>query len=99
MTKHLRVALAMGGGTSQGTFSGVAVTEGLKLLALYGDNGHPPKSLEIDAISGASAGTLTLAILMRSLLTPLEKSKRAAAEARLVQWHPDVDKLVSCTRS
>ncbi len=85
MGKSIRVALAMGGGTSQGTFSGVALTEALKLLVLYGDGGKPCEDVTIDAMSGASAGSITLAILLRTLMVPVEHE--ATADARLKRLH------------
>jgi predicted acylesterase/phospholipase RssA len=83
----------MGGGTSQGTFSGVALTEALKLLVLHGDGGKPPDSIEIDAVSGASAGSLTLAILLRTLLTPRSSAEDEAISRQVDALHPDAVRL------
>ncbi|PHN00825.1 hypothetical protein CRP01_40275 [Flavilitoribacter nigricans DSM 23189 = NBRC 102662] len=60
----------MGGGVSLGTFSGAALTEILKLFILYGRDktGEPYDRIVVDSFSGASAGAISLAILMRSLL-------------------------------
>ncbi len=60
----------MGGGVSLGSFSGAALTEILKLLVLYGRdrNGDPYEEVILDSMSGSSAGAISLAILMRSLL-------------------------------
>ena len=60
----------MGGGVSLGTFSGAALTEVLKLFLLFGldKTGKPYDSVVLDSFSGASAGAISLAILMRSLL-------------------------------
>lgn len=70
MAKKLKVCLAMGGGVSLGTFSGAALTEALKVLVLYGrsSDGIKYDSIEIDGMSGASAGSIALAIMMRSLI-------------------------------
>ena len=69
-SKKLKVCLAMGGGVSLGSYSGAALTEALKLLVLYGqDNeGKPYSSVEVDGMSGASAGSIALAIMMRCLI-------------------------------
>lgn len=68
--KILKVCLAMGGGVSLGSYSGAALTEALKLLILTGQDsdGKPYKSVEVDGMSGASAGSIALAIMMRCLV-------------------------------
>lgn len=68
--KTLRISLAMGGGVAMGTFSGAALTESLKLLLLFGKDrdGNEYKTLELDSMSGASAGAISLAILLRTLV-------------------------------
>lgn len=70
MAKKLKICLAMGGGVSLGTFSGAALTEALKVLVLYGRDteGNAYESVEIDGMSGASAGSIALAIMMRCLI-------------------------------
>lgn len=70
MAKKLKICLAMGGGVSLGTFSGAALTEALKVLVLYGRDkkGDQYDSVEIDGMSGASAGSIALAIMMRCLI-------------------------------
>jgi hypothetical protein len=70
MAKRLKICLAMGGGVSLGSYSGAALTEALKLLILYGrDNeGDQYSSVEVDGMSGASAGSIALAIMMRCLI-------------------------------
>lgn len=70
MAKKLKICLAMGGGVSLGTFSGAALTEALKLLLLYGqDNGGISyDDMEVDGMSGASAGSISLALMMRALI-------------------------------
>lgn len=68
--KTLKVGLAMGGGVSLGTFSGAALTESLKLLLLYGRDrdGNLYERVELDCMSGASAGAISLALLLRALI-------------------------------
>lgn len=70
MSKKLKICLAMGGGVSLGTFSGAALTEALKLLVLYGQDkeGNVYEKVEVDGMSGASAGSIALAIMMRCLI-------------------------------
>lgn len=60
----------MGGGVSLGTFSGAALTESLKLLLLFGrdGDGNEYSGIEVDSMSGASAGSIALAIMLRALL-------------------------------
>ena len=70
MGKTLRVCLAMGGGVSLGTYSGAGLTEALKLLVIYGkdkDN-NPYDRVVVDGMSGASAGAISLGILLRCLI-------------------------------
>jgi len=75
MGKTLRVGFAMGGGVSLGTFSGAALSEAIKLLLLEGryteDEGKTWKCYEnivIDVFSGASAGAMSLLIMLRGLV-------------------------------
>lgn len=70
MGKTLRVCLAMGGGVSLGSFSGSALTEGLKLLILYGkdSNKEPYDNVIVDGMSGASAGAIALTIMLKCLI-------------------------------
>ncbi len=73
--KALRVCLAMGGGVSLGTFSGAALTESLKLLIIYGkyiEEDNVKKLIQyddiiVDGMSGASAGTVALTVMLRCL--------------------------------
>jgi predicted acylesterase/phospholipase RssA len=68
--KTLRLTFAMGGGVSLGSFSGAALTEILRALVLHGQDreGKPYDRVVLDSMSGASAGAIALAILMRSLM-------------------------------
>jgi hypothetical protein len=68
--KTLRLTFAMGGGVSLGSFSGAALTEILRALVLHGQDrdGTPYDRVVLDSMSGASAGAIALAILMRSLM-------------------------------
>ena len=60
----------MGGGVSLGAFSGSALTEALKLLLIEGldDEGRRYTHIELDSMSGASAGAVSLAIMLSCLL-------------------------------
>ena len=92
MSRELRLAFAMGGGVSLGTFSGAALTEAMKLAVLYGaypsrENGRTTWTsydrVVVDVFSGASAGAMALAAMLRSLVhqTP-EQQQRAEEELR-----------------
>lgn len=75
MGKTLRVGFAMGGGVSMGTFSGVALGEALKLLLLFGgrregDQLSPYEDVVVDVFSGASAGAMSLLLMLRGLAKP-----------------------------
>ena len=75
----------MGGGVSLGTFSGAALSEAVKQQIVYGqyDTGAidkdgrpifaPYDKIEIDVFSGASAGAISLAIMLRVLVNPRDK--------------------------
>ncbi len=71
---ELRLAFAMGGGVSLGVFSGAALGETLKMavLSTVKFNNVPPQysKVEVDVFSGASAGSLSLALMLRTLLAP-----------------------------
>ncbi len=68
--KKLKLSFAMGGGVSLGAFSGAALTEALKLLLIGGldDEGRRYTHIELDSMSGASAGAVSLCIMLSSLL-------------------------------
>ncbi|NIR30309.1 MAG: hypothetical protein GWN84_13560 [Gammaproteobacteria bacterium] len=70
MGREIRIALIMGGGVSLGTFSGGALAEVVRLLARTGATREDGEKIEpkIDVMAGASAGSLTLAILFAELL-------------------------------
>lgn len=74
MARGVRIALIMGGGVSLGSFSGGALGEALRLLegfpATRSDGGGPAQPLvpKIDVVTGASAGSMTLGIMLRQLL-------------------------------
>src|SRR5690349_21716419 len=88
MARTLRLGFAMGGGVSLGTFSGAALAEAIKLAILrgrYTDNNRVPRPydrVEIDVFSGASAGAMALAIMLRWCVHQTE-GQRAAAEESL----------------
>lgn len=84
-TKTLRLGFIMGGGVSLGTFSGAALSEAIKQQLVYGQyntgeldaDGQPIykayEKIEIDVFSGASAGAISLAIMLRILVNPKDK--------------------------
>lgn len=79
MTKTLRLGFVMGGGVSLGTFSGAALSEAIKQLIVHGqyDSGKKDAQgqpiyryydkIEIDVFSGASAGAISLGLMLRIL--------------------------------
>ena len=85
MGKTLRLGFVMGGGVSLGTFSGAALSEAIKQQIVYGQydteekdsDGNkiyaPYDKVEIDVFSGASAGAISLAIMLRILVNPRDK--------------------------
>lgn len=92
MPKELRLAFAMGGGVSLGTFSGAALTEALKLAVLRGGfaaNGGTEAYARVivDVFSGASAGAMSLAAMLRSLIAPAP-SDLAKAREFIVKRYP-----------
>lgn len=87
MAKTLRLGFVMGGGVSLGTFSGAALAEAIKQQLVYGhyhtgqkdEEGKPIYAkydkVEIDVFSGASAGAISLAVMLRVLINPKDKYK------------------------
>jgi len=72
--KQLRIAFALGGGVSLGTFSGAALTEALKNLmvtAYLGEQDYD--DVVIDVFSGASAGAIALTVLIRMMISYEDK--------------------------
>lgn len=65
----LKLGFAMGGGVSLGTFNAGALSQSIKLAIVYGKdkNGELFDSVEIDVFSGASAGSISLALMLRAL--------------------------------
>ena len=79
----LKLAFAMGGGVSLGTFSGSALTEAIKLAVLNAIEGNAGyDKVKIDVFSGASAGSLSLAVMLRALSWRTQEEEEAA-ESRL----------------
>jgi len=72
MGKVLRLGFAMGGGVSLGTFCGAGLTEAIKLLILFGKDadGNPYDSVKVDVFSGASAGAMSLGMMLKTLADP-----------------------------
>jgi len=84
MGTTLRVGFAMGGGVSLGTFNGAALSQALKLLLLRGvdRSGTRYERVAVDVFSGASAGSMSLAIMLRGLVHP-DPERMAVARHRL----------------
>lgn len=88
--RELRLAFAMGGGVSLGTFSGAALGEVIKLAVLKGGYYEDPRRrtnfrrydrIVIDVFSGASAGAMSLAIMLRCLVHRTPEQEAAATAA------------------
>lgn len=85
MGRLLRLGFVMGGGVSLGTFSGAALAETIKQQLVYGQYNtgeldatgqpifQPYERIEIDVLSGASAGAISLALLLRVLSNPKDQ--------------------------
>lgn len=72
MGKTLKMAFAMGGGVSLGSFSGAGLAEAIKQAVLNGgyvdgDEFKRYDDVVVDVFSGASAGSMSLAIMLRGL--------------------------------
>ncbi len=67
--RTLRVALCMGGGVSLGSFSGGAVGEVVRLLREMRNTDEFDR-VEFDVFSGASAGALSLGLMIKTLAHP-----------------------------
>jgi hypothetical protein len=99
MGKKLKVAFAMGGGASLGAFSGGAMAEVLRQLHANLDRSSYD-AVEIDVLSGASAGGMTLGLLVRGLADAHNDSDAAAVERvrtlmrRAWVEEIDIDRLV-----
>lgn len=98
MSRELRLAFAMGGGVSLGTFSGAALSEAIKLAILYGkypENGsrHRYDRVVIDVFSGASAGAMSLAAMLRTLVHRTEEQEQRAERnlRRILKEEYDVE--------
>lgn len=87
----LKLAFAMGGGVSLGAFSGSALTEAIKLALLRIVKKQADyEDVEIDVFSGASAGSLALAVMLRAL-TWRTADEEKSAQASLRKLHPEVE--------
>lgn len=93
MGKVLKLGFAMGGGVSLGSFSGASLTESIKLALLYGVDSekNPYDKVEIDVFSGASAGAMSLGVMLKALAFPSKDvDKRKTAWRKLVSdYHID----------
>ena len=91
--KKLKVGIVMGGGVSLGSFTGGALAEITRQLR---DNLNPElySRAEIDVLSGASAGGMTLAMLLRVLANPEGfPDEKIVQKARDSQYDAWVDKI------
>jgi predicted acylesterase/phospholipase RssA len=98
MSRELRLAFAMGGGVSLGSFSGATLAEAIKLALLFGtyeeDGKHRPyRRVVIDVFSGASAGAMALGSMLRILThrTPDQTDRAAKNLARRLKTDYGLD--------
>jgi hypothetical protein len=94
MGKILKVGLVMGGGVSLGAFNGGAIAQ---IVSQLHSNLNPKvyDRAEIDVLSGASAGGLTLALLLRFLANPeslpVERVVEGVERAQREAWVDKID--------
>ena len=87
---ELRVALAMGGGVSLGSFCGGAVGESMKQL--LENPAEKFDSVRFDVFSGASAGAMSLGLLVHTLAHPdFAKNTDAPLNRQREAWVERVD--------
>jgi len=79
MSKNLRLGFIMGGGVSLGSFSSAALCESIKQLLVYAEyedeagQKKPYERIEIDVLTGSSAGAISLGIMLRGLANPRDQ--------------------------
>lgn len=85
----------MGGGVSLGTFCGASLAQALKLLIVYGRDreGRPYDDIVVDVFSGASAGALSLAAMLRGLLARTTEQERKAEQTLDTEFGADLAAL------
>ena len=91
--KELRLSFSMGGGVSRGAFSGAALTEAMKLAILRGKDksGKLYRKVVVDVFSGASAGALSLGIMLRYLVNHSDSLRNDAKRKLQELFHNDSD--------
>ncbi|MFC1523597.1 patatin-like phospholipase family protein [Thermodesulfobacteriota bacterium] len=91
----LKMGFAMGGGIALGTFNGATLSEAVKLAIIYGrdQKEEPFDKVEIDVFSGASAGAMSLGLMVRALVEQSDEKKQAAKEKLITQFGDDYTNL------
>jgi predicted acylesterase/phospholipase RssA len=91
----LKLGFAMGGGVSLGTFNAGALAQSIKLAILYGldKDGNLFDKVEIDVFSGASAGSISLALMIRALAYQNETQRTKAKASLLEEFGNDFQNL------
>ncbi|HET8654480.1 MAG TPA: patatin-like phospholipase family protein [Longimicrobiaceae bacterium] len=98
-SRELRLGFAMGGGVSLGAFSGAALSEAIKLAILRarwtGADGkaHPYDRVVVDVFSGASAGAMSLALMLRLLISRDPAQEESARERVLARYGKELQRL------
>lgn len=99
MAKVLKLGFAMGGGVSLGTFCAGALSQAIKLSILYAtytDKNNDQQyydSVEIDVFSGASAGAISLAIMLRALSAQSKDQRDKAIASLVTQYNSEFTEL------
>lgn len=91
----LKLGFAMGGGVSLGTFNAGALAQSIKLAILYGldKDGNLFDKVEVDVFSGASAGSISLALMIRALAYQTELQRKNAKAALIAEFGNDFQSL------
>ena len=89
--KKLKLAFAMGGGVSLGTFSGAALSKAIIMALLYAEYDEAGtkkryKKVVIDVFSGASAGSMALGIMLRTLANRTKEQEAVASSCIDVKY-------------
>jgi predicted acylesterase/phospholipase RssA len=88
-----KLAIAISGAVSLGSYEAGVIYEIIEAIAQH--NGHPDTTpeqrIEIDVVTGASAGAMTACILVQKLMFEAEALRQPYANALYGPWVEDVD--------
>lgn len=88
-----KLAIAISGAVSLGSYEAGVMYEVLEAIAIHNENlaDDDPNRIEIDVITGASAGGMTAGILAQKLLCEGEKLRGAYTNPLYESWVQEVD--------